>query len=51
MLQLIEIMFAVNAALLFYVYVGYPLLVGALSLLRPGPQSTAGCEPMHKGKT
>ena len=46
MLQLIEIMFAVNAALLFYVYVGYPLLVGALSLLRPGPQSTAGCEPM-----
>ena len=46
MLQLIEIIFAVNAALLFYVYVGYPLLVGALSLLRPGPQSTAGCEPM-----
>ncbi len=46
MLQFAEMIFAVNAALLLYVYLGYPLLLGALSLLRPGRQRSPGCEPM-----
>jgi cellulose synthase/poly-beta-1,6-N-acetylglucosamine synthase-like glycosyltransferase len=35
MLQPVEMIFVINAALLFYVYLGYPLLLGGLSLLRP----------------
>ena len=46
MLQPVEMIFVINAALLFYVYLGYPLLLGGLSLLRPRGRHCSGGEPM-----
>ncbi|MGB9432024.1 MAG: glycosyltransferase family 2 protein [Candidatus Acidiferrum sp.] len=46
MLQPVEMIFVINAALLFYVYLGYPLLLGGLSLLRPRGRRCWSGEPM-----
>lgn len=43
--QPVEMIFVINAALLFYVYLGYPLLLGGLSLLRPRRRRCSGGEP------
>ena len=46
MRQPVQMIFVVSAALLFYVYLGYPLLLGGLSLLRPRGRRRSGGEPM-----
>jgi len=46
MRQPAQMIFVVSAALLFYVYVGYPLLLIGLSRLRPRGRRGSGGEPM-----
>ncbi len=40
-----QIIFFVSAALVFYVYFGYPILVFAIARLRPRPVTRSGIEP------
>jgi cellulose synthase/poly-beta-1,6-N-acetylglucosamine synthase-like glycosyltransferase len=46
MRQPVQIIFVVSAALLFYVYLGYPLLLGGLSLWRPRKRRRSRGEPL-----
>ena len=41
-----EVMFWLSAAALVYTYVGYPLLVSLISMIRPRPLRRAPYEPM-----
>src|SRR4030095_407245 len=41
----LEILFWSSALALLYAYIGYPLIVGLLSVLRPRPHRRAACEP------